>query len=157
MAFVSQLNQIPCRTLSLTPPHPRLTSKPSILAPNPLGLATPKLKFSNPEFSWARPATRIRALDQDDSRPEKPEEEEEPSDVAVAVAEREEEKPAEPEEISKLKKALVGSFYGTDRGLSATSETRAEIVELITQLEAQNPTPAPTEALPLLNGKWILS
>ncbi|KAK9935941.1 hypothetical protein M0R45_012814 [Rubus argutus] len=157
MAFVSQLNQIPCKTLSLTPPHPRLTSKPSILAPNPLGLATPKLKISNPEFSWARPATRIRALDRDESGPEKPEEEEEPSDVAVAVAEPEEEKPAEPEEISKLKKALVDSFYGTDRGLSATSETRAEIVELITQLEAQNPTPAPTEALPLLNGKWILS
>lgn len=72
---------------------------------------------------------------------------------AVAVTE----KPDEPEEISKLKKALVDSFYGTDRGLSATSETRAEIVELITQLEAQNPTPAPTEALPLLNGKWILA
>ncbi|KAL3622753.1 prolyl aminopeptidase [Castilleja foliolosa] len=33
----------------------------------------------------------------------------------------------------------------------------AEIVELITQLEANNPTPAPTEALPLLNGKWILA
>lgn len=148
-AFVSQLNQIPCKTLSLTPPHPRLTSRPSILAPNSLGLATPKLKFSNPEF---RPATRIRALDQYDSGPEKPEEK--PSDVAVAVAVAE---PEEPEEISKLKKALVESFYGTDRGLSATSETRAEIVELITQLEAQNPTPAPTEALPLLNGKWILS
>ncbi|KAM7274417.1 hypothetical protein ACFE04_029081 [Oxalis oulophora] len=40
--------------------------------------------------------------------------------------------------------------------VTASSETRAEIVELITQLEAENPTPAPTEALPLLNGKWIL-
>nr|CAD1839570.1 unnamed protein product [Ananas comosus var. bracteatus] len=43
------------------------------------------------------------------------------------------------------------------RGLKASSETRAEILELITQLEAKNPTPAPTDALPLLNGKWILA
>ena len=63
----------------------------------------------------------------------------------------------EPTEIDLLKKQLVDSFYGTNRGLSATSETRAEVVELITQLEAKNPTPAPTEALPLLNGKWILA
>lgn len=52
---------------------------------------------------------------------------------------------------------MVGSFYGTDRGLKATSETRAEIVELITQLEARNPTPASNDALTLLNGKWILA
>jgi hypothetical protein len=80
-----------------------------------------------------------------------PEKEEDPSGASVAVAE------AEPSEIDRLKKALVDSFYGTDRGLRATSETRAEIVELITQLEAKNPTPAPTEALALLNGKWILA
>ncbi|KAI5388015.1 hypothetical protein KIW84_073923, partial [Lathyrus oleraceus] len=60
-------------------------------------------------------------------------------------------------ETEKLKKALVGSFYGTDRGLKATSETRAEIVELITQLEAKNPTPASNDALTLLNGKWTLA
>ncbi|XP_020221699.1 plastid-lipid-associated protein, chloroplastic [Cajanus cajan] len=63
--------------------------------------------------------------------------------------------PAEETEI--LKKALVDSFYGTDRGLKAKSETRAEIVELITELEAKNPTAAPTDALTLLNGKWILA
>lgn len=62
----------------------------------------------------------------------------------------------ESSEMKDLKRALVDSFYGTDRGLRASSETRAEIVELITQLEAKNPTPAPTEALNLLNGKWIL-
>ncbi|KAI3795736.1 hypothetical protein L1987_38393 [Smallanthus sonchifolius] len=33
----------------------------------------------------------------------------------------------------------------------------AEIVELITRLEVLNPTPEPTSALPLLNGKWILA
>lgn len=74
----------------------------------------------------------------------------------MAVAE-EEEPPKEPTEIDLLKKRLVDSFYGTNRGLSASSETRGEIVELITQLEAKNPTPAPTEALTLLNGKWILA
>lgn len=76
--------------------------------------------------------------------------------ASVAMAEVEV-KPKEVTEIDNLKKALVDSFYGTDRGLSATSETRAEIVELITQLEAKNPTAAPTEALTLLNGKWILA
>ncbi|KAK8683975.1 hypothetical protein V6N13_040013 [Hibiscus sabdariffa] len=35
-------------------------------------------------------------------------------------------------EIQRLRKALVDSFAGTDRGLKANSETRAEIVELIT-------------------------
>ena len=75
----------------------------------------------------------------------------------VSLEAEEEEKPVEAAEISRLKRALVDSFYGTDRGLKASSETRAEIVELITQLEAKNPNPAPTEALSLLNGKWILA
>ncbi|KAG6557915.1 hypothetical protein Mapa_000093 [Marchantia paleacea] len=59
--------------------------------------------------------------------------------------------------VEDLKQALVDSLYGTDRGLRASSETRGEIVELITQLEAKNPTAAPTEALTLLNGKWVLA
>lgn len=41
--------------------------------------------------------------------------------------------------------ALLDSFYGTERGLSARSEVRAEISELITQLEAKNPTASPSE------------
>ncbi|CAJ2658286.1 unnamed protein product [Trifolium pratense] len=41
-------------------------------------------------------------------------------------------------ETEKLKKTLVDSFYGTDRGL-------------------KNPTPASADALTLLNGKWILA
>ncbi|KAH7852884.1 hypothetical protein Vadar_030509 [Vaccinium darrowii] len=64
---------------------------------------------------------------------------------------------ATPTKIELLKKKLVDLFYGTDRGLRATSEMRVEIVELITKLEVKNPTPAPTEALTLLNGKWILA
>ncbi|CAA7031010.1 unnamed protein product [Microthlaspi erraticum] len=61
------------------------------------------------------------------------------------------------EETERLKRTLVDSLYGTDRGLNASSETNAEIGDLITQLESKNPTPAPTEALFLLNGKWILA
>ncbi|KAF8712787.1 hypothetical protein HU200_028559 [Digitaria exilis] len=73
---------------------------------------------------------------------------------AAAVAEAE--APASPEasEVASLKARLKEALYGTERGLRASSETRAEIVELITQLEARNPTPAPTEALTLLNGKY---
>ncbi|KAK7412704.1 hypothetical protein VNO78_04262 [Psophocarpus tetragonolobus] len=104
---------------------------------------------------WAKPVEkprlvgRVRAVTNDDEwGPEK----EEAYGGGVAV----EEKPADTE-TEKLKKALVDSFYATDRGLKATSETRAEIVELITQLEAKNPNPAPTDALTLLNGKWILA
>lgn len=40
--------------------------------------------------------------------------------------------------------------------LKAMSETKAKIVELNTQLEVNNPMPTPTEALTLLNEKWIL-
>ena len=58
--------------------------------------------------------------------------------------------------IVELKQSLIDNLTGTDRGLKASSEVRAEIVEIIAQIESKNPTPAPTEALPLLNGKWIL-
>ncbi|PPD82029.1 hypothetical protein GOBAR_DD21032 [Gossypium barbadense] len=105
----------------------------------------------------------IKEGNDDEGSPDKKEEvmedpETESGGVIVAEAEAEEEKPKEEVgEIESLKKALVDSFYGTDRGWKASSETRAEIVELITLLEAKNPTPAPTDSLPLLNGKWILS
>ncbi|GAQ88898.1 hypothetical protein KFL_004680020 [Klebsormidium nitens] len=64
-----------------------------------------------------------------------------------------------PTELSTkdLKQQLVDTLYGTDRGLRASSETRAEITEIISQLEAANPNPAPTEKLELLNGKWNLA
>jgi hypothetical protein len=76
--------------------------------------------------------------------------------TAVAEAPAPEPEP-EASEVAELKARLKEALYGTDRGLRASSETRAEVVELITQLEARNPTPAPTEALTLLNGKWILA
>lgn len=58
--------------------------------------------------------------------------------------------------VPELKAALLDSLFGTERGLAARSEVRAEINELISQLEAKNPTPSPTETLELLNGEWKL-
>ncbi|KAL4019753.1 chromoplast-specific carotenoid-associated protein, chromoplastic [Cucumis melo var. makuwa] len=153
MAFVSQFNQLPCKTLALNPPQPQLTSKPSIFPIASIGAGA--RAAAGKSLISVRPSFKVRAVLNDDEWGE--EKEEKYGDgSAVAVAEEEEEKPMEPSEIYKLKKALVDSFYGTDRGLRVSRDTRAEIVELITQLESKNPTPAPTEALTLLNGKWIL-
>ena len=44
-----------------------------------------------------------------------------------------------------IKAALLDSFWGTERGLSARVSELAEINELITQLEGQSPNPKPTE------------
>lgn len=154
MAFVSQFNQLPCKTLALNPPQPQLTSKPSVFPIASIG-ATARAAAGKSLIS-VRPAFKVRAVLNDDEWGED-KDEKYGDDSSVAVAEKEEEKPLEPSEIYKLKKALVDSFYGTDRGLRVSRDTRAEIVELITQLESKNPTPAPTEALTLLNGKWILA
>lgn len=85
------------------------------------------------------------------------------NDVATAEKDEYDEEGSEEEEgekgkgVEELKQDLVNALYGTCRGMCASRETIADISELITQLEAQNPTPAPTEALTLLNGKWILA
>ncbi|XP_054792162.1 plastid-lipid-associated protein, chloroplastic-like [Prosopis cineraria] len=148
MASLSQLNQFRCKALSVTPPASNLTPKTSISLPCMVEFSGQSIRKPN---NSPRPVFCVRAVTDDDEwGPEKKED----SAVPVAVAE---EKAVEELETDRLKKALVDSFYGTDRGLKATSETRAEIVELITQLEAKNPNPAPTEALTLLNGKWILA
>ncbi|KAE8659784.1 Light-induced protein [Hibiscus syriacus] len=159
MATVSQLNNFPCKTFLITSQPSNFTSKLSALPPNsakPTQNLTKKFQFLTQKSIQARHVFQVRASDADDEwGPDK----EEPAVIespGAAVAE-EEKKPDELVEIQSMKKALVDSFYGTDRGLKASSETRAEIVELITQLEAKNPTPASTEALPLLNGKWILA
>lgn len=137
-------------TASLSPSNPQISSRLAIL-PN---LNRCKSRVPAKEAKRVRSAFVVRASDYEDEwGPEKVP----PVDGgAVAVAEADEGAKEAPE-ITSLKKALVDSFYGTNLGLSATSETRAEIVELITQLEAKNPTPAPTEALTLLNGKWVLA
>ena len=59
-------------------------------------------------------------------------------------------------EVAAVKSRLLDSFYGTNRGLSASSKTRAEANELISRLEAMNPTPSPSYELAALSGKWRL-
>lgn len=152
MAGVSQFNQIFCKTCALAAPQLQSGAKLAFFPANLVGVvgkAVGRVRVSAGEVNRGRPVVLVRTALDDEWGPEKVEPEGEGSTVAVV-----EEKS---KEITSLKKALVDSFYGTDRGLKATSETRAEIVELITQLEAKNPTPAPTEALTLLNGKWILA
>ena len=50
----------------------------------------------------------------------------------------------------------MDTVYGTDFGFRASCELRAEAIELIAQLEAANPNPAPTESPELLDGNWVL-
>ena len=68
----------------------------------------------------------------------------------------EETKDAAKEKLLELKRCLVDSVYGTELGFRARLEERAEILELVNQLEALNPTPAPTESPELLDGDWVL-
>ncbi|KAL8540014.1 hypothetical protein ACS0TY_001564 [Phlomoides rotata] len=60
------------------------------------------------------------------------------------------------DKLWELKRALVDTVYGSDLGYRASAEVRAETLELVSQLEAANPTPAPTECPDLLDGNWIL-
>lgn len=60
------------------------------------------------------------------------------------------------DQLGDLKRCLVDTLYGTEYGLRASAEVRAEIFELVSQLEAENPTPKPNEAVELLDGNWIL-
>ncbi|CAI5506613.1 unnamed protein product [Closterium sp. Naga37s-1] len=62
---------------------------------------------------------------------------------------------AQQRQLRDLKLCLIDSLYGTERGFRASGETRAEVAELVAQLEAANPTEAPTES-PALNGNWVL-
>ncbi|NP_001234183.1 plastid lipid associated protein CHRC [Solanum lycopersicum] len=157
MASISSLNQIPCRTLQITSQYSKPTSKISTLPISSTNFPSKTelhRAISVKEFTYPKPKFTAQATNYDKEDEWGPEVEKiSPGGVAVV----DEEPPKEPSEIELLKKQLADSFYGTNRGLSASSETRAEIVELITQLESKNPNPAPTEALTLLNGKWILA
>uniref|UniRef100_A0A0E0MB51 Plastid lipid-associated protein/fibrillin conserved domain-containing protein n=1 Tax=Oryza punctata TaxID=4537 RepID=A0A0E0MB51_ORYPU len=62
----------------------------------------------------------------------------------------------EEERREELKRCLVDTVYGSDLGFRASSEVRGEVLELVTQLEATNPTPEPVQATHLLHGNWIL-
>ncbi|XP_016489251.1 plastoglobulin-1, chloroplastic [Nicotiana tabacum] len=63
----------------------------------------------------------------------------------------------EEERVAELKRCLMDTVYGTEFGLRASSEMRAEALELVSQLEAANPTPSPVESPELLDGNWILA
>ncbi|KAF5207498.1 Plastid lipid-associated protein chloroplastic-like [Thalictrum thalictroides] len=59
------------------------------------------------------------------------------------------------DKIGELKRSLVDTFYCTDLGFNTSSEVRAEVSELVTQLEALNPIPAPSSSSSL-GGNWVL-
>ncbi|XP_017973328.1 PREDICTED: plastid lipid-associated protein 3, chloroplastic [Theobroma cacao] len=81
---------------------------------------------------------------------------------AEAAVEEEEKEEEEEEEdgfdsrIADLKRCLVDTVYGTELGFRTGPEVRADVLELVNQLEAVNPTPAPVEATQLLDGYWVL-
>ncbi|XP_064955161.1 probable plastid-lipid-associated protein 2, chloroplastic [Musa acuminata AAA Group] len=140
------LNAPPAAPVAAGPHHVRRSS----LAVTALRLRSPISRSSGRFLSSPAPIRTRAVVDDDEWGKEGGGEPE--SGVAVV------EPPVEElSEAGELKRKLMDLLSGTDRGLKASSETRAEIVELITQLEAKNPTPAPTDALPLLNGKWILA
>uniref|UniRef100_A0A0A9DEZ9 Plastid lipid-associated protein/fibrillin conserved domain-containing protein n=1 Tax=Arundo donax TaxID=35708 RepID=A0A0A9DEZ9_ARUDO len=148
MAGAASLNAVALRAPSPSPASP--SSRRGVVALAFRGGPTPPPRF--PSLRAARCVLARAAAGGD------PEDEwgPEPTQGAAVAAEAPEEAPPA-SEVTELKARLKEALYGTERGLRASSETRAEVVELITQLEARNPTPAPTEALTLLNGKWILA
>ncbi|CAA0393824.1 unnamed protein product [Arabidopsis thaliana] len=149
MATVPLFTQFPCKTLNPSSSNTKHQSKSPILLPiNSIN------RRSEIGVSVHRPDFKIRATDIDDEWGQDGVERVFASSSTVSVADKSIESV---EETERLKRSLADSLYGTDRGLSASSDTRAEISELITQLESKNPTPAPNEALFLLNGKWILA
>ncbi|KAF8087475.1 hypothetical protein N665_0584s0009 [Sinapis alba] len=156
MATVPLFTQFPCKTLITSSSTSTFQSKSPILLPiNPINRRIAvhrsdlKVRASDVNDEWG-PDSKGRGGDvEDEWGPERGSN----SSVGEKVAE---EAIESAEETERLKRVLADSLYGTDRGLSASSETRAEISELITQLESKNPNPAPNEALFLLNGKWIL-
>lgn len=142
MAGSSSLSTLSLCTQS---PSPSPVASARLVAPAVLGFAGAP-RFPTLRAAPRRLTARAVAGDAEDEWGKEP----------AAVAEAPADVPVT-SEVAELKAKLKEALYGTERGLRASSETRAEVVELITQLEARNPTPAPTEALTLLNGKWILA
>lgn len=54
------------------------------------------------------------------------------------------------------KDRLLRALEGTQRGAETTAMDRAEIAEILTELEANTPVPRPTEELNQLAGTWRL-
>uniref|UniRef100_A0A0E0AZU4 Plastid lipid-associated protein/fibrillin conserved domain-containing protein n=1 Tax=Oryza glumipatula TaxID=40148 RepID=A0A0E0AZU4_9ORYZ len=150
MAGSSSLSTLSLCTQS---PSPSPVASARLVAPAVLGFAGAP-RFPTLRAAPRRLTARAVAGDAEDEWGKEPVADQ--GGAAAAVAEAPADVPVT-SEVAELKAKLKEALYGTERGLRASSETRAEVVELITQLEARNPTPAPTEALTLLNGKWILA
>jgi len=75
---------------------------------------------------------------------------------AGAVAVEEEEYDEAAEMRASLKEIILDEVEDTKRGTVMTAEKRADIAELIVQLEAYNPEPSTSMAGELLAGKWKL-
>ncbi|GMP90285.1 hypothetical protein CsSME_00041487 [Camellia sinensis var. sinensis] len=60
------------------------------------------------------------------------------------------------DKLMELKRCLVDSVYGTNLGFRASVEVRVEVLKLINQLEATNPTSVPTEATDVPDENWVL-
>ncbi|KAL5575282.1 hypothetical protein UlMin_016981 [Ulmus minor] len=65
-------------------------------------------------------------------------------------------KELEDSKVVELKRCLVDCMYGTELGFRARLEESVDILELVNQLEALNPTLALNESPELLDGNWIL-
>lgn len=75
---------------------------------------------------------------------------------AAGVVERKEEGKDGSSGLEALKRCLVDTVYGSELGFRASGEVRAEVLELVNQLEAKNPTPEPVHNPGLLDGNWVL-
>jgi len=65
--------------------------------------------------------------------------------------------PPAPTAVKSLKVGLLEAVSGTDRGIfGLPAAKRTHILDLISQLEANNPVSAPTEHLGMCHGRWQL-
>ncbi|KAF9610386.1 hypothetical protein IFM89_022297 [Coptis chinensis] len=147
MACISLFNPYPCKkTLSVKPPTGHLSSKKLVSTVQCTQIMLSNSKSLMRGKILARTMFQIHATGYGD----------ELSRHEGESGEALEEEQKEVSEVDILKKELMKSFYGTDRGSRTSSETRADITELTAQLEAKNPTPSLAEDLTPLNGKWNL-
>lgn len=107
--------------------------------------------------SWRRNAFISAFWSPNEAQPRKESFGDAPAMQTSAAAAVDEAREAYQMSVDELKIILQDTLWGTERGLSVDSDTRAEISELISQLEARNPTPAPNEALEKLSGTWKLA
>ncbi|KAM3734329.1 hypothetical protein ACB098_10G007400 [Castanea mollissima] len=151
-------------------PNPRVSDEPSEPEPEPEPEPEsppdpPKSEDeSDPDDATPKPnaSSSSPSVTEVKEEEEEEEEEEEAANYATiddgnnAASPAKPEVPAEDNKLAELKRCLVDTFYGTEFGFRASPEVRAEVSELVNQLEAANPTPAPTQSTELLQGNWVL-